>query len=1200
MKEWIYGGLAAAALGLGLWALMPQPTELTEVRIRAAGIEEAVVLLEQEHVRRPEDPAITRRLVTAYERAQRPQNALSVLRERASEARLTPDERAQAKRLALAAGKPAEALAILTGPRQVLGVAERQEAIALALAANQPKLALAHQQALVSEQPGDEGALEKLRELALAAGNGAEAIRAQRSLVALETTSERLEGLIRLQLAANDPAGALDTHEKHPPPGDRTRWHRRAAELAGWARQPGRAVPHLEALYQAAPDRTLGLELARALETARSARATAFAEALARRHPGDAALRDHLLGRYLRERRPAAALAWLKAEAVARPEDAAAHRRLVDFQLGQGDRAGAIAELERWLAGHGADREARHQLAVVQVWDGRPEAGWDTYASLLADAPRSGPMGDLERKWRSEWLKISRAVEDATPSGLANLERLVAADPDNAPLRRRLALGALEAGEPAVALAHQKRLVAHVEATGQDALRLAEWQLWYGETPAAVALLEKLDDRAPLPAAVLKDAIDRCGQARRFADAARLLERLSRRAPKDAALLDELAAARQAAGDAPGAIAAWQRRLALGAADPGRRSMAYALMLKQNRQAEVLAAIGKLSDATAAEWRLAAAIASRLGRAADERRALSALQRLQPKDVEVPLAFAALAEREHDFEAAERHYDAALALAPGDAGLLTRVAASRLYGKAPEQAAPLIPRLEALEKSTAETLRVLADFHQARDAGKAAAALDALHRLGEGDAETYFRRGELAASRQDGAIAQESYQEAARRGLASSRLEDQEAGAYALERLGRGPEAEHVWERLASATPPRLSAILSLARARAARGELAAAERQLQAAEALAPGRTEVRLARAEWLRAAGRDAEAAEALAALSEEEPANRYLAAAEAMARHGAGQYGRAHAVAKRAWRETPFDADLQAAYRVAREKGASRVGFTAFQERYSGLERSRMGATSQSRLGDRLRLQADLQHLEWAGGGLKAQELALGLRHEAAKGVELEAQLAVSGQLAAGAVQSPLGSLAVSAERAGLSGRVAIAETRWEETNAVALQGGRERKLSLEGGWQPDPRLGVRAGADLGQLVLAGRTLGPAGLGMVEVALRPEAESRWGAYYQLRHRVWGTAGPPLGLPEQLTIHRAVVGYADRLGPLRVECQPGVVADPTVGAVAPTVSGELALEFSPAQELRLSGAWSGRSFAVGQEGTYQNVSLAGTWWF
>lgn len=49
------------------------------------------------------------------------------------------------------------------------------------------------------------------------------------------------------------------------------------------------------------------------------------------------------------------------------------------------------------------------------------------------------------------------------------------------------------------------------------------------------------------------------------------------------------------------------------------------------------------------------------------------------------------------------------------------------------------------------------------------------------------------------------------------------------------------------------------------------------------------------------------------------------------------------------------------------------------------------------------------------------------------------------------------------------------------------------------------------------------------------------------------------------------------------------PGSTADPTVGAVAPTV-----------QELRLSGAWSGRSFAVGQEGTYQNVNLIGTWWF
>ncbi|MFN3432107.1 MAG: hypothetical protein ACK46X_19430, partial [Candidatus Sericytochromatia bacterium] len=670
-------------------------------------------------------------------------------------------------------------------------------------------------------------------------------------------------------------------------PQNTDRWRRRAAELAQWAKLPARAVPHLRALYDRAPAPEAGLALAQLLVVTDPPRALAFAGRLAAAHPAHTGAFDHWLGLLARAKRNSEVREALAVRVGRFPADAGLHERRVAVLLGMGDRAGAIGELTRWSRRVPQDRQTRHQLAVVQVWDGRVAAGWKSYEQLLAHA--SGPMDALETQWRQEWLKVSGSLDDFSEAGRSNLRRLAAARPADVGVWRRLAAAEGEHGDRAEAIEAQRRVVALPAANGQDALRLAEWLLWDDQVAEGLALLRRLDDRSPLPVSALEDGAERAAEAWRFADAADFFARIAARDPKRPAAWEALARAREAADDLSGAAAAWEKRLALGGG-ASQRMMTAGLWLRMDRLDRALEVVSGPS-ASLAERRLQAYLAARLGRPAVQEAALLAIVEATPTDAEARLALIELAARRGDTAASDAHEAALVALRPHDAALLARLAGQRLYGPRPEEAAPYVRRLEALDDAGADGWRVLADFYQARDAAKAARALDRLHAAGAGDAETYFRRGELAVAAAEGGTAELSFSEAARRGERSAEPGDREAGAYALERLGRTEAASAAWDGLVRSHPQRPAAHVSLARLRVSTGDLGAAAGLLAAAEAIAPDAVEVKIARAEWLRAMGRAAEAAEAFAAARALAPEARYLAAAEAMARHAAGEYGRA---------------------------------------------------------------------------------------------------------------------------------------------------------------------------------------------------------------------------------------------------------------------------------------------------------------------
>jgi predicted Zn-dependent protease len=1187
----VWAVVAACVISVGaIAALWPRPDEFFEARLRDAAPAAAVALLEAEHRRRPSDAALSARLLTAYERGGHIAPGLRLLAETGRARPLSAPEREAAVRLAYAQGRPDAAVPVLTGPHEPLGAPEREALVRLALAANRPALALTHQAALAAGAP-TEARLTRWRELAVAAGDVRQALIAQTRLAAGGGPAA-LSGLVDLHLGANDPAAALAVAERlvtaDQPNADR--WHRRAAELAQWAKRPAKAVPHLAALYDRSPTPEAGLALARLLVVTDPARALPFAGRLAAAHPRHAGAFDHWLGQLTRAKRQAEVRAAL-AERVARfPADAGLHARRVAVLLGMGDRAGAIGELTRWSRRVPHDRATRHRLAVVQVWDGRVAAGWKSYERLLANV--SGPMDALETQWRHEWLKVSGSLDDFTEAGRANLRKLAAAKPADAPIWRRLAAAEGEYGDRKQAIAAQRRLVALPAGTGQDALRLAEWLLWDDQVAEGLALLRRLDDRSPLPVEALEDGAERAAQAWRFADAAEFFARIAARDPKRPAAWEALARAKEAAGDLPGAAAAWEKRLALGGGAT-QRMVTAGLWLRMDQLDKALAAVTGPSPSLA-EWRLQAYLAARLDRPAVRERALLAIVEAAPADADARLALVELSARRGDQRASEAHEAALVALRPTDAALLARLAGQRLYGPRPDEAAPYVARLEALPDAGADGWRVIADFYQARDGARAAHALDRLHAAQLGDAETYFRRGELAAAATDGATAQESFAEAARLGGRSAEPGAREAGAYALERLGRPDAAETAWGALAKAHPQRPAAHVALARLRVAAGDLGAASGLLAAAEAIAPDAVEVKVARAEWLKAMGRTGEAAEAFAAARALAPGAHYLAAAEAMARQANGDYGRARGVLKTALAGAPSDVGLVEAHRLVRDRGASQAAARAFFERTGNLERTRLGLTSEQRLGDRWRLTADAAQLGWAGGTLQARELALGARW-GAEALEAAAHLAVQAPMA-----SPLAGARVAAVRGAWRAEAGLEEARWDETDELARRNGRERKAGVAIGYSADPRLALRVAAGVGQLTADGLESGLSADGLLEAQARPGSDSPWVVAYQLRHRHWGSLGTSVGLAENLTMQSVLAGFDGRWGPLRLDLRPGVAHDVRTGTVGPLVGGSIGLDLGADGELAASAFWAGQGLTTGVAGDYRQVGLTGTWWF
>jgi tetratricopeptide (TPR) repeat protein len=984
---------------------------------------------------------------------------------------------------------------------------------------------------------------------------------------------------------------ALTALLKYAPPHD-PKSLEEAYRLAVYGKQPERALPYLWELYRQAPSLERGKQLANMLIAANDPRTMVFVEGLYTAFPHDAPLRELYLNRLSAVGRLSDAFAVLQNAVQLQPTAVDVHARLVAFALGRSKHDVAIAELDRWTKLYPKDLAALHQLAIVQVWSNHSPQAWNTYARLFA-------VGGSDKAWREAWLHISQAKDDCTPQGLANLKALFAAAPQKSDLARRLAAAQLEAGFSVDALNTQAALVALPDATTDDVTSLARWSLWYNHTEQGLQLLQTTEMRSPLPVSVLDEAAGFAARAHRFDRAIWFLKRLTERQPTNTAHWERLAVVQEQLGNLTAASSAWQERFTHDAGQVAQRSQMLSLLVRQRRDADALAAILHWQKvANKDEWRLGAELAQRLGRAKDERLCLEQRVKQEPHSSEALVSLASFEQGVKD-PAADRHFRAALALAPSNADLLTRVAQSLVYGAQPAAAEPYMTRLEKLTGLGAESQRVIADFEASRHPARAAAALDLLHALGAGDASTHVQRAQVATALGDRARAQAEYSHAVTLGSTAKEERSIEAAARALEQLGRPKEERVLWQKVAAMHPSSSTPWVALAHLELQAKDVTAAGLAVTRAQAIAPGQADVNAVRAEWLRASGRHIEAADAFAAVHLLEPAVSYWAAAESESRNAAGQYGRASHLARRELAAAPASTDLMESYRRARDKGYNHTTFHALTEGYSGFDRLSLGVGAFAPLGDKARLSLDLDQLGWASSSLQTQQLALGVSTEAGiftGGLTLQLQRQLTG---AALDAGPLGELKFGVQSANAALTMSLSEARWQDTNALVLAGGRHHSANLEGRWQPDPRVAVRAVVGAGQLAVPGQATGQSTLGLAEVALHPDAASPWGLYFQANYHGWGAIGLANGLPDHLNSENVSLGYARRLGPVLMDVQPGVALDSAL-LPTPTLNALLAWDVSPDTSLELQIGWSGRSIGIGQAGAYNLAQLQGHWWF
>jgi hypothetical protein len=166
IKRWL-AAFAILALFVGLlFCLVPKTSDLAEVEVRAADVQQAVQLLEHQVQAQPQDLGLKEHLATACEHADRPGEALKVLQELAGHKVLSPEQRTQVRRLALADARPARAFAILSDPHQPRGARELSELVALAVSSHHPAEALSYQTQLLALRPDSTRELAKLSALA--------------------------------------------------------------------------------------------------------------------------------------------------------------------------------------------------------------------------------------------------------------------------------------------------------------------------------------------------------------------------------------------------------------------------------------------------------------------------------------------------------------------------------------------------------------------------------------------------------------------------------------------------------------------------------------------------------------------------------------------------------------------------------------------------------------------------------------------------------------------------------------------------------------------------------------------------------------------------------------------------------------------------------------------------------------------------
>lgn len=872
------------------------------------------------------------------------------------------------------------------------------------------------------------------------------AVQAQLQLCRLEPTAANRQRLESLLLQSGDPAWALALLDAYPEIWQDSDWDRLAARLATWSNAPRKALAHLKSLFDRAPDLAFGKDILARLDQAEK---LAFARKLLARFPDDAGLRRDARDLMLRDGKVDEALGLLQAQVAQQPGSEELHRVLVDLAIGNGKLAIALAELERWVAKHPEDRQAGYELARTYAWNRQPDEAFAAYRRLLAAHPR-----EAESRWREAWLELGEGLEHVDPLWSENLEALVKAEPERRELRRQLAEAKFASGDHAGAIQALKRLAEGPKASPEDRVRLARWLTWYAEPAESLAWIREADRQAALPTDVIEQAAFLAGSAERWDDAAHFTERLVQGSPQDGTLWEQLAMARERAGDLSGATQAWLKAGESPGGGDYHRLSAVALLKRQDRLDEAVTVLSA-PTASLAELREWSSLAYQMKRPSEQERALRALLERAPRD--------------------------------GDA---------------------------------------------------------------------------------------------------------QEALGYLLDSQDRGAEALEVWRILVSVAPDRLSARLALGQEALRRNAPNEAAPHVEAALRLAPKAYASRLMEAEWLKAKG-DGDAAGRFEALRTENPDEPYLVAAEAGARYAHGEYGAAWRLLKEGSRR--FEAeDLKAMALGVRERGASRVGSFGWVEDSALMSRSALGTEVDWNAGDRLRLAAGLAQRTWSGVSAPARDLHLSGRFD-------EGPWSASGRLGLSDQEGlPFAALQLGARAQSASVRLDVESDRWEESAATVARAGRERKVTAGASWSPWAPLTLGGSVERGMLSLSGMDLGGSGGWTGELGLRAAPESPWGLRYQFRERDWGSAGPLVGLPAKLGYHSALASLSGSAMGWQGELRPGYQWDAASGEGAPVLAGDLSLRWGLANEVGLSGIWSGRSLAQGAAGSYQRLDLSYRWWF
>lgn len=319
-------------------------------------------------------------------------------------------------------------------------------------------------------------------------------------------------------------------------PGDPEVRRSRARLLAsGSAEELETAIGEFTALVNARPTEAgLRLDLGTALlqkgafEDARKQ----FAEAV-RLDPQNLAARRRLAQAALAERRFVEALEQADLLVAIEPEDAPATLVRSMALTGLGRYAEARADLARLSQRFPGSPEVQLQLALVALQEGKVAEAEATLSRLSGRVAPGDPRAGIA-------LAEVYVLRNQFDRARKILEEEMKRSPGEAPrLRRVLALAALRAGRPEVAVEQYEALAA--QGGLADLLRLGEAHLARGDPKAAIAVFEKAHRMAPERPEAISLLADALAGAGRSEEALPLYRRLLELEPDNAGALNNVA-----------------------------------------------------------------------------------------------------------------------------------------------------------------------------------------------------------------------------------------------------------------------------------------------------------------------------------------------------------------------------------------------------------------------------------------------------------------------------------------------------------------------------------------------------------------------------------------------------------------------------------------------------------------------------------